>query len=458
MWSLPGLKAEISGRGAHSVIKKVLTPTLGLLATVGLLAPFGLSQQISRIDRELAQAMLENVASDVRKYYFDPKLHGVDWDTKVREAKEKIEKATSYHAALLDISALFELLDDSHTFLVPPGDARYQQDYGWQFEMVGTRCYVTKVRPKSDAEAKDLKPGDEVVNIDGVNPTRGGLSKMKYVLDVLLPQPALRVSLRDHSGKLREVDVKSWARQDNIRDVSDYGGRDAWHLRLEREDQQRLMRPQARELGNELMILKIPVFLGTKLAAEGIIDKARQHSTLIVDLRGNPGGAESTLQELLGGVFERDIKIADRVTREKTSPLTAKSMRHNVFTGKLIVLVDSLSGSSAELFARVVQLEKRGIVLGDSTSGSVMEAKHYHHQTGNPGFFYWTSVSNADLVMADGKSLEHTGVTPDETILPSAEDLANNRDVVMARAAEIAGVTLTPEAAAKLFPYEWPVK
>jgi C-terminal processing protease CtpA/Prc len=153
------------------------------------------------------------------------------------------------------------------------------------------------------------------------------------------------------------------------------------------------MRPQYKEVGSELMILKLPVFHETKLAAEGIIDKARQHSTLIVDLRGNPGGFESTLQELLGGVFGHDVKIADRVTRDKASPVTARSMGHDVFTGKLIVLVDSSSGSSAELFARVVQIEKRGIVLGDRTSGSVREAKHYPHRTGNPVFFYWTSLT-----------------------------------------------------------------
>ena len=56
----------------------------------------------------------------------------------------------------------------------------------------------------------------------------------------------------------------------------------------------------------------------------------------------------------------------------------------------------------------------------------------------------------------DGKSLEHVGVTPGELLLPSAADLAGNLDPVMAHAAELAGVHVSPANAAKIFPYEWP--
>jgi C-terminal processing protease CtpA/Prc len=439
-------------------INNIFTKTLGLITMVGLLPMPSWSQHVDRLERERAQVMLQDVASDIRKYYYDPKLHGVDWDTKVRNAKERIAKATTREALTLEIAAVLEALDDSHTVFLPPHDP-IRQEYGWRYQMVGARCYVTHVRPKSDAETKGLKPGDEVLSINGFTPTREALSKMEYVFDVLLPQPGLRVDLRDQSGKISRVDVMAKVRQTKtITNFDDVTGRDAWRLRLEYEDQQRLMRPQYKELGKELMILKLPMFFPTNLDARRMIDKARKHSCLVVDLRGNPGGAESTLRDLLSSVFESDVKIADRVTRETNNPTMATGNHHNAFSGRLIVLVDSRSASAAELFARVIQIEKRGIVLGDRTSGSVMEAKYYPHHTGsNPVFFYGTSVANADLVMSDGKSLEHAGVTPDETILPTAADLANDRDQLLARAAEIAGVTLSPEEAAKLFPYEWPM-
>jgi C-terminal processing protease CtpA/Prc len=57
--------------------------------------------------------------------------------------------------------------------------------------------------------------------------------------------------------------------------------------------------------------------------------------------------------------------------------------------------------------------------------------------------------------MADGKSLEKVGVTPDVLLLPSAVQLATGEDLVLVKAAELGGVNLDPVEAGKLFPFEW---
>jgi hypothetical protein len=101
-----------------------------------------------------------------------------------------------------------------------------------------------------------------------------------------------------------------------------------------------------------------------------------------------------------------------------------------------------------------MQLENRGTVVGARTSGRVMEAIHYIEKQGvDTVILYGFSITDADLIMKDGESLEHAGVVPDEIVLPITADLAEGKDPVVARAAAIAGLNLDPDEAGKLFAY-----
>jgi C-terminal processing protease CtpA/Prc len=430
-----------------------------LFAVITLLVALCWPQQpqISNLDRGRAQDMLQTIAGEVRKHYYDPKFHGVDWNAKVAEAKQKIEKTTSMNMAMSHIAATLDTLNDSHTFFLPPRHS-YRHEYGLQYQIVGERCFVSRIRPKSGAEAKGVKPGDEILTVNTYNVNRDDLWKVQYVFSILRPQPTLQLELRDPSGAQRQVEVEAKIREGKkVTDLTwENGNNNIFDLIREGETEEHLMRARSREYGDALMVLRIPEFNFSAVEIGDMIGKARKHQGLIVDLRGNLGGSVDTLRYLLGGVFEKEVKIANRVGRKETKPEVAKPL-HNPFTGKIVVLVDSESASASELFARIMQLEKRGIVVGDHSSGSVMEAKHYSEQSGaDIAMFYGASITEWDLIMTDGKSLEHTGVTPDETVLPTAQDIATGRDPVLAHAAELLGVKISAEDAGKMFPYEWP--
>lgn len=85
-----------------------------------------------------------------------------------------------------------------------------------------------------------------------------------------------------------------------------------------------------------------------------------------------------------------------------------------------------------------------------------MRAKYYARKMGlDTVIFYAMSITDADVIMSDGKSLQSVGVTPDVLLLPTAADLAAQRDPVPAHAAQLVGIEIDPETAGLLFPIEW---
>lgn len=415
------------------------------------------TQSVSSADRDRGRTMLRDMKEDIKKHYYDPSFHGVDLDARFKAAEEKMKTAATLGQVFGIIAQAMVDLNDSHTFFVPPSRIT-RTEYGWQMQMVGDRCFVSAVKPGSDAEAKGLKVGDEIVSVDNFGPTRDNFWKLQYLYYTLNPKPGVRVVAVSPDGKERQLDLMSSVRQ--MKQTLDLtlrdGGNDFFNIIREAANESRVNRHRYYEPGDEVFIWKMPQFDLSEAEVDEMMGKVRGHKALVLDLRGNSGGMVLTLQRLVGHFFDRDVKIADLKGRKEMKPMTAKTRGDKVFEGKVVVLIDSRSGSASEVFARVMQLEKRGTVIGDQSAGAVMMSRRHGHHIGvDVVALYGSSVTEADLIMADGKSLERVGVTPDERLLLTGADLAAQRDPVLARAAELVGVKLDPAQAGALFPIEW---
>ncbi len=398
---------------------------------------------------EIAHMMLHQAYIDVKKNYYDPAYHGVDLDASYYEYDALLDNAQSVNQLFEIISAFLTRLHDSHTFFIPPMRAAHWT-LGFNMEMVGDQCFVTGTRPGSDAALK-LHPGDRVLKIDGFRMERASFLEVQYFLGTLSAVKEHGLTVESPSGQLRTETVLMVARETKAL----LGLTNPWSIVWDNEEDAQLNRERVFQIG-DVLIWKMPSFSVGPDVIQQVFSKARNYKVLIIDLRGNPGGAVDTLKAALGSVFDHPVKLGTRVSRKGSKTELIRPQREP-FRGKVIVLIDSQSASAAELFARVIQLEHRGEVIGDRSAGAVMEARWFGESVGtDTRIFYGLSVTTANLVMSDGKSLENLGVTPDKILLPTAEDLAMGNDQVLSFAAGLAGAKLDPAVAGKLFPFEWP--
>jgi carboxyl-terminal processing protease len=403
---------------------------------------------LSSVDRSIIEQMLKDMAEAVKKDYYDPALGGIDFNADYAQSKAAITRATSVHEGYEAVANLLRKLDDSHTHFVPPQQP-FTIEPGFAMQMIGDKCFVTRVKRGSDADAKGLLPGDEISMIDGVKPARDNWEDMNYTINLLAPRSSLHLVVTTLKDQPRALTTQSVVKE--RRKLFDLTGVDLWNFIHQRDAD--LEKNKSYDLiVEDVYIIKLHDFLFSETALDGRLHKAEKYKALILDLRGNPGGSVALLTRMLGNVFDHEVQVAQAIGRAKSRPEIAKPVSHP-YTGQLIVLVDSNSASASELFARVVQIEKRGTVIGDRTAGAVRQAnfKQFVHGQGTV-FAYAIEVTTADLKMSDGKSLEKVGVVPDETVLPTPDQLAAGEDPQMARALQLAGVSMSPKKAGALFP------
>lgn len=399
------------------------------------------------LDRQRGLQMLDQIHADLVEHYFDPTFHGIDLAALVARARQRIEAAGSLGEIFGILGGLTLDLRDSHTMFDPP---RRVQDvrYGWSWRATGDRVLIAAVAGGSDAKAKGLRVGDAVVEIAGYAVTRANHDTLAYLLWNLRPQPRL-ILVVERDGARRTLDLESrFVTHQSRFDLSDTVDRAAFMFQeaFASEDPQA---PFHEWLADGILYWRV-ASLRVEAVRIGRHERAvRQAKKVVIDLRGNSGGAQPAILEA-ASFFARDAEVFTRVTRQGRRVLRTRK-GGTPAEAEVVVLVDSHTASAAEILARFLQL--RGArVVGDRTSGAVTNGWVFRHAAGDGDVkvLYRMFVAVADGVMPDGKRLEGVGVAPDVVSLPTADDLERGLDPVLARAAAGFGVTLDPQKAAQL--------
>jgi C-terminal processing protease CtpA/Prc len=418
-----------------------LTLAVAVVSSVNILQ----AAQLSSFDRGNCLTMLKLIKEDLTKNYYDPAFRGMDVDKTFTEASDRIKAARNVGEASAILADTLLRLDDSHTTFYPP-ERLTRVDYGWEATMIGDIPFVLSIKKGSDAERKGLAVGDRILAWNRFEPSRANLWQINYVYRHIRPQQLQRVVVRKPDGSERSIDIDSQVQQRPAGSLEE--------LIREWNDAYRTPFQFDKPVGDTLVVAMSS--FGDPKEVARFMKKARDYKNLVLDLRGNGGGLVVAVDMLVSWCFDRDVRIGVEKTRKGEEPEIARGHK-DAYTGRVVVLIDSRSASASEVTARVIQLEKRGTVVGDRSAGAVMTSRFFPHTLGQDLYgigsvaFFGTSITVADLRMSDGGSLEKAGVIPDETVLPSGADLAAGRDPALARAITLLGGTMTAEQAGKFY-------
>lgn len=393
-------------------------------------------------NRRRGLEMLGQIKSVLKERYYDPDYRGINLDERFKKAAANIKQYETNWQIFSEIAQVLLEFRDSHTRFVPPG-RQSRVEYGFTMQFIGNNCFVTEVKKGSDAETQGVKAGDQILAIGKYAVDRDILWQLEYYIYQLDPQHALDLMLKDLKGVERKLLVKS-----------KFVSPEERRKQAEKRKSERTAAPyKCQKIDQELIACKLYTFSVEKNVVDKMMKEVGQHKKFILDLRGNGGGYVKTDMHLLGYFFDKDVRVATMKMRKDSKEWIAKSHGDKIYKGDFTVLIDSDSASASEVFARVIQLQKRGSVIGDRSAGAVMTSNFMNLAAvrGAEGFEtiapFGLNVTIGDMIMSDGNRLEVVGVVPDLPVGPTGFALSIKSDPVLAYAALKHGVEISQEKA-----------
>jgi carboxyl-terminal processing protease len=415
------------------------------LFLVFILSPFPVStasanERVTTATREGRLIVFDETWRTIRERYYDPALHGVDWDELRARLRPLAAEASGESEFYTVLRRLTSRLRDAHTRVFAP-DERFDWQrptyisVGVSLREIAGEIVVTHVEREGEAERGGVRAGDELLSIDGEPAAsifaRRLTEEVGASTDVAARQQA---AARLFKGA-RDTFVNATFATNN--------GRATKKIRLRRVLQNRPPALSVRK-AESFQVVNFNMFapeIASELMRALRRGELRTARGLVIDLRDNGGGHAETMTDIASAFLPQGTNLGaftDREGRVASTPQTRAALLFAAdavaeFRGPVVVLTSTRTASAAEIFAAALQESKRARIIGEHTCGCVLAIRR-RHTLPDGGLL---DISEMDFRTARQTRLEGAGITPDEFISPTRRDLREGRDPALERALKI---------------------
>jgi carboxyl-terminal processing protease len=390
-------------------------------------------------------ALLEQVWSRVLERHYDPTIACLDWPAIRQTYGERVAAAKTDEEAYAAIGAMLGELKQSHLGLVPPGgevsDAPAEERamgrgrVPIEVMMLGDDLVVAK--STWYGKKAPIPSGATIVSIDGttlrdVVAKASERSKARVVERdfqlVRFAQAALSCDVGQSHELVWQAPGKTKTAKKKIachvptRRTATFG-----NLRDIPVEVESTLLP-----GTKVGYVRFNIWL-MDLAADierGIGElRGKGMESLVIDLRGNPGGVGAMVVPVGRLLLEKDADLGVMKMRGAEQRFAVKPGA-DPFKGPIVILVDAGTASTSEIFAQAMKDLGRAKIVGPSESQGAALPSVIEKLDGGAMLQYVVG----DYTSPAGVAVEGKGVEPDVRVTVTREDLINGRDPVLAAA------------------------
>src|SRR5579859_1488580 len=266
--------------------------------------------QSIELKRQLAKAMLESTCKRIQKEYYDPSMHGLDWKNLTAQAEKYIDTAQTQEQMTSAIYRLVDMLQDSHTLFIPPQYSK-RPFFGFQAKAFGDDILIYKFTKDSAAEQAGLQLGDRIIAVNGFKADRQSFDRMMTFFRVLAPVAAMDIVYARGKDAPKTMHVVAKVKVDqNTLDLTNF---DAF-MDLVREvdaESDKEADVKWKNGSDGVSYLKIKDFETDDSWMHSDFGKIKDAKAVVLDLRGNPGGAVKTMAYAAGFFESQKTPIAE---------------------------------------------------------------------------------------------------------------------------------------------------